>query len=511
MVETEEQWGEVMEVNDFQKSKIDNMTYLNKPILRLGNNRNDILTVRDCLTNLISLGSTGSGKTSGTLKHLMMRYFLLGWGGVLISSKNSDTEMYLDWIKYVDQKHGTNRIDDVIIFSEEEGSFRPLEYAHSLGESENDIYNQTNLLFAIHQLDKSINGIASGGSKDSYWDNSLRRLINNMLLLLQLSEEIVTFDSLYKLLISLPSRVDYERLGDILKVKSDLVQLQEWSKTNYFIKLLYKSTIAVSLKINNEQNSRYDEYLLMKCFFLEDQRTLPDKTKFIIHSMLHNIVSPFQTGILKKSCASKPTNIKAEMCYDGKIIIIDFSIKKYDALSKLIGGIIKYQTMKTFEKRIFDSTSQIPVFLVVDEFHNYIHPYDSDFYSTCRSTGVAVINVTQNINGIYAKFNSQAKAKSLIANHGVRFLHSNIDFNTNEFFSNSIGREFKTVMNQSLNPSSTGVNLQNQWHYKFSPSKFSTLRNGGYENDLNVDCIITIAGKTFANKQNYLFHSFKQS
>ena len=139
-----------------------------------------------------------------------------------------------------------------------------------------------------------------------------------------------------------------------------------------------------------------------------------------------------------------------------------------------------------------------------------IRDSDSDFYSTCRSSGVAVVNVTQNINGIYSKFSLQAKAKSLLANHGVRFLHSNIDFNTNEFFSNSIGREFKTVMNQSLNPTSTGVSLQNQWHYKFAPSDFSTLRNGGYQNNLMVDCITTISGKTFSNKQNFLSHTFKQ-
>src|ERR1700693_2894522 len=67
-------------------------------------------TIADALTGVAVFGATGSGKTSGTGKHLAMGYLNAELGGIVLCAKKDERRQWEQWARE------TARENDVIVF-----------------------------------------------------------------------------------------------------------------------------------------------------------------------------------------------------------------------------------------------------------------------------------------------------------------------------------------------------------------------------------------------------------
>lgn len=74
----------------------------------------DSFRLRDAVTNVLTFGATGSGKTSGVLRTLLQAYLRAGYGGLILTTKPGDYDEVRQWAKE------TGRLDDLIRFAPDE-------------------------------------------------------------------------------------------------------------------------------------------------------------------------------------------------------------------------------------------------------------------------------------------------------------------------------------------------------------------------------------------------------
>ena len=88
------------------------VTDLDHPLIAFSDHPDDIWTVRDAVRGVQIFGGIGSGKTSGSGRALAMSFLRSGFGGIVLTGKVDETEL---WIEYAKQ---AGRSNDLLIFSE---------------------------------------------------------------------------------------------------------------------------------------------------------------------------------------------------------------------------------------------------------------------------------------------------------------------------------------------------------------------------------------------------------
>jgi len=476
-------------------------------------------TLRDAFQGVQIFGGIGSGKTSGSGNTLASAFLRKGFGGLVLCAKPDERER---WEKLARQE---GRSKDVIIFSEkrdgeEEFFFNPLDYeARRSGDGKGggETFNLVNLFMQIYQMGRVISGegLASGGER--FWDNALKRCLSRMIDFLILAGEPVTIDNMYRLVSEALTKKELEYFIELRKNPSedDKDRIEEWAKFNYYVRCFLKVSkrfVTQSASVPDDEVYQMRRKIeVVKNYFEREFANLADKTKTIIVESFLGLAEPFQGGILKKYFSGK-TNITPEIIFqDSKIIILDFPIKNYLDSGIYAQGIFKLLFQQSVERRTYKEEESIPVFLWVDESHNFINSYDQIFQTTARSAGVSTVYITQNISNYYVAIGGKdpaSRANSLLGNLSTKIFHSNNDYVTNEWASKLIGKEWQSVNSLSLGDSSS-VTVSQQYHWKFAPDKFILLKNGGKINQYAVDAVVAFS-REVSEESSFLIRSFHQ-
>jgi hypothetical protein len=231
---------------------------------------------------------------------------------------------------------------------------------------------------------------------------------------------------------------------------------------------------------------------------------------------------------LKMFCSG--TNITPQATENGKIIAIDLSIKEYGAAVALYGQQLwKFAFQRSIEQRDTRKSPR-PVFLWADECQFFVTSYDAQFLSTCRSSRVSTVFLTQNISNIQAALGGQhhgeAEANSIFGNLNTKVFHANGDPVTNGWASTLIGRTKQFIVNANSNfqpmgwlQSLTGLGYPPQvsagvtecYEFDVQPTAFTTLRTGGRKNKWNVDAIVFQNGQQFKDTgKPWRYATFRQ-
>ena len=96
------------------------MSVLNTEIMNFEGNQ---WMTRDASTGLICFGMTGSGKSSGPLRSIALRFLELGYGGIVFCAKPDECET---WESYAKEK---GREKDIILLSKETFCFLDYEFS----------------------------------------------------------------------------------------------------------------------------------------------------------------------------------------------------------------------------------------------------------------------------------------------------------------------------------------------------------------------------------------------
>jgi hypothetical protein len=187
-----------------------------------------------------------------------------------------------------------------------------------------------------------------------------------------------------------------------------------------------------------------------------------------------------------------------------------------------IGSILmKYAFQRACERRVFRPGDR-PVCLYIDECQLYLSPEDQVFQTTARSTGVSVIQLTQNIDNLIvamgSSWNARYQVNSLLGNLATLIIHANRSSETNKFASDAIGSTIQRRVGTSAGGYDrgpgmlhNGVMTNEQLLPQVLPFEFQLLKTGGPAHDLEVEAYVLQQGRVWSNGKNFLPVTFRQT
>lgn len=519
---------------------------LNKTLLTLSNDPKDVWTVEDAFKGCSIMGSTGSGKTTASGKKIASAFLKEGWGGIVLCAKTDEAQL---WEQYCNE---TGRGQDLIIFTKgarhtkktnpkyegQEMVFNPIDYEmNRTGIGAGETQNITNIFMNIYRMGNRIAG--EGDTKEErYWDTALKRCLNRVIELIKLAKLDLTYNNMVDIL-STSSSVTDDTFEDAVNCldpvepedprdkmsKEELAAAAKKTEeklekpSNFCLKCLVDAYFHTSAN-DDETGERKQSYYLVVDYFVHDLPAMGSRTKSVVTESFMGLAEPFLSGLLYKHFSGK-TNIFPEQTFtEKKIIVLNFSIKEFLDAGIIAQCVFKLLFQQAIERR---NTAQYPnpVFLWGDEMQYFINPYDSIFLTTARSSRTASVFLSQNISNYFAVMGSGSDAKSrvdsLMGNLCTKIFHANSDAETNEYASRLIGNALTPLTTIGTQSSTFGLQdtnsqgINTQFLPQIQPREFTTLKTGGRSNDYKVHGILSVNGREWSTKKNYLRIEFAQN
>lgn len=521
-------------------------TDLAYPLLQLQNadkdrpDVRDVWRLEDAVRGVQIFGGIGSGKTSGSGRELALAYLQNGYGGIVLCGKVDEKD---NWLQYAKE---TNRLEDVIVF-EPHGpyTFNPLQYEMNRSKDEGGGHtaNIVSLFLSLVKMGNRLEGGSEGlGGREPFWILALKRgktlgidLLRQAKLGKQLvggqsgSEFDLTVVNISKLFRDMPIGQGHFRKFSKLTPPSSYDQhaaLQEWADQSYTIYALtwasaYVGHLEKQLDNQGDRNGNSTSELRQKSesetraleavssYFLSEFPQLAEKTRSSILEHLFAFATPFRSGILADHFAvGTSPEILPEETFKGKIIILNWPVKKYLDIGIYAQSMCKTMWQQAVERRFIDKTTR-PVFMWIDEAQYFISNEDMLFQTTARSSRACTVLLSQNISNYYACMggsNARAFVDSLLGNLATKIFHNNNDAVTNEWAAETIAKDYRG----NLTLGDSGSTIGEEFQYQFLPKNFTILLTGGKTNHGIVEAVVTVAGREWSNGKNFLKTNFYQ-
>ncbi len=451
----------------------------------------DPWTIGSAVEGTLILGATGSGKTSGSGRAIMLSFLRAGFGGLVLTAKADERQLIESYCRE------THRLKDLLIFGTAESlRFNFLDYElKRKGTGAGLTENIVNLFSIVLEIAER-NSAGGGGREDEgYWRRAARQLCRNLVDLLILAKGRISIPDLYRLVVSAPTSMD--------QIRSDM-----WKEQSFCFKCLGEAD-----KRQKTEQQQID-FSIVADYFLLEFPSLSEKTRSVVVSTFTSMVDVLNRGILRELFCTD-TNVTPEVCENGEIICIDLPVKEFSEVGLFAQVLWKHAFQKSIERRDI-TTSPRPVFLWADEAQNFVTSGDMQFQTTARSARVATVLLSQNVSNFYAALGAgdkgKAEADSIFGNLNTRIFHANSDPVTNTWAADVIGRSRQFLVNASQNsqcqdligsltglgaPAQATAGVSETLQYDIEPSRFGELRTGGIRNAGMVDAIIVQNGRRF--------------
>lgn len=455
-------------------------------------NGEEPFTTRQACEGVQIFGGVGAGKTSGSGAALAQAYLRAGFGGLVLSAKQTVLD---DWLAYA---KATGREKDVIVFDVSgDYCFPFLQYevqreGAGAGMTENILRIFTAVFNAINRTDSS-------KSNDQYWVRSMQQLLRNALDLIILAGEQPSVPLVSELISSAPYSEQERDNG-------------EWQKKSECWKLLIK---ADKRNINKWEKHDFNTTVTYWC---EEFPKLAPKTRSGVISMLTSMLDGLNRRPFRMLFSEVPDDSKKllfpELTHEGKIIIFNMPIKEFGETGRAAQIIYKYLWQQATERRDITLNNR-PVFLWADEAQYFATQYDMEFQTTARSSRACTVYITQNLPNYYSQMEGNF-VDSFVNNLQTKIWHANSDPQTNKNASEIIGQSWQKVsslnydMGPALDKRPLSQTVMDSYQYDVGHKHFTSLLKGAPENDYIVEAFIFQNGRTWDEGESYLKASFDQ-
>ena len=416
----------------FQKRNIEISKHLqnnNEISLFIGNNSETQTPVyvsqSSLYQNILITGTIGTGKTSSAmypftkqLMHFNSNNNLNKLGMLILDVKGNYHLKVLDFSKEF------NREDDVIVIRVNgKYKYNPL---HKPDLKPSVIANRL----------KTILLLFSPNNSESFWLDKVEQVLTEAIKLCRLyNDEYVTFEEIHKL-------ISYE---------------------NY-----YKEKIEI-LKSKFRLNvfSKEDLYNLLSSltFFQKEFFSLDHRTLSILKSEITRITNVFVSDYEIYNTFNPPKDKLnflgfEQLLSEGKIVVLDISVSKYKALSKIIATYLKLDFQTEVLNRLSNNFrySKRSVAFICDEFHEYCTISDSEFFAQSREAKCINITSTQSYTSILNALNNKSATEVIIQNLVNKIWLRTDDLFTIESAQKQVGKEDKEKLFKSISENASETN-----------------------------------------------------
>jgi hypothetical protein len=431
------------------------------------------------------MGATDSGKSSGPASFFARKFLENGFGGLVLCYKRTEKQ---DWMKRL---KAAGREGDAVVFGlEQPHRFNFLDYEAAQPSSGLDqVDNLSNMLLDI----ASVRRTAPTGNDASWFLPQKRMLVRNSLSLLLLAGQRLTIKAINDLLQSAPDTLD--------EAKS-----KEWKLRSHLYSLLQEA---------HRTNPNHPELQETENYWLSIRAAIKPEQKALTSAEYLGMVSgPLSRGQAAQLFSSD-TNINPSDCFKGKVIIVDLPVEIHKEAGQYAALIWQVAFQRATMRREYQAPNDRPVFLFSDEAQAFSTEGDADYHAVCRSHGVAVVRLTQNLPGFILSYGggdlAKLKAGQILGNLCTMVFLRNHCADTAKWATAMIGKQ--TAYRTSLSGTNT-ANLNtsmSETEEDCAPTKiFQALRNGGKDNDYTVDGIFFQVGRKWKNGERYITVEFAQ-
>jgi TraM recognition site of TraD and TraG len=467
---------------------------------------NDVWTLGNAVEGTLILGATGSGKSSGSGRTIALSFLRSGFGGLVLTAKKDERQL---WESYCAE---AGRLNDLVVFGPNEPwryNFLDAELQHQ-GAGAGLTENIVNLFSTVAEIAERGNGQGGGREGEKYWRLASRQLVRNAVDLSVFATGRVSVPDLYRLVISAPTSQEQKNS-------------EQWKAESFCFQCLAKADKAP------KSPSQQADFEIVADYFLVEYPQLSEKTRSVVVSTFTSMVDVLNRGVLRQLFCTT-TNLAPAATEEGKIILIDLPVKEYREVGLFAQVLWKYAFQRSAERRDAQANPR-PIFMWADEAQNFLTSDDMLFQTTCRSSRVATVLLSQNISNFYATLGGNEKARveadSLFANLNTKILHANGDAVSNEWASRLIGRCRQYFLNASSSeqatndflgmwpggdePAHNNSGISESYEFEVQPAAFTKLRTGGMKYKGLVDAIVFQNGTAFqASGQTWMQTTFRQ-
>lgn len=410
----------------------------------------------------------------------------LGFGGLVLSAK----EETATWAGYCVE---TGREEDLVIVNpENRWRLNPLQFELERGgRGAGRVENVVALLSSLMELaSRGDGGRKAGGHSDRYWMLAAQQMLRNFASLLVIATGSVSLDALYRVVISAPQ-------------SPEQVMSPEWRGNSYCFSLL----TAADRRLTSASISR--EFRLVSEYVLREFPALAERTRSVVVSSFTALGDILNRGDMHELFGGA-SNFSPRDSENGKIILCDLSVKEFGQVGLLANALLKHVWCASIERRDI-AASPRPVFLFIDEANHFVNEHDVRFQTTCRSSRVATVLISQSLSNFRMALGRE-QADALLANLNTKLFHANGDPVTNEWAASLIGRSRQLMMNGGTSrprfesvwdglgfdrgeQSNAGFAEAFEWTVR--PEEFQTLRTGGARHRGIVDAVAVRNGSPF--------------
>jgi type IV secretory pathway TraG/TraD family ATPase VirD4 len=454
----------------------------------------DSWRMADSVEGTIIVGSTGSGKTSGSGETIAKSLLSAGCGGLVLTAKIDERQL---WERYCRE---TGR--ELIVFSPSSGrTFNFLEYElRRGGEGAGITENLVQLFCAVLEVAERRSG---GGNGADYWQRAVRQLLRNAIDLALVSRGLLSVDLLHTIITSAPQ-------------SPEELSSPEWQESSTCMACIREG--EAKAKTPEEAH----DFGISASFFLKEFATLNPRTRSCIVSTFTTMSDLFLRGVIHRLLCTSTNLSIPEATHEGAVVILDLPVKEWNEVGQLVQVLVKFIWQRATERRDLAKYPR-PCFLWADEAQLFVTEGDAMFQTTARSSRAATVYLTQSLSNVYAALGGGERGKalthSLLGNLQTKIFHANGDSVTNHYAAELFAKswQFRGSAGTSTSEGGYGERVSrnaggsDSLEYEVLPQEFTMLRKGGVENEGRVEAIVFQGGRQWkATGKNFLRVTFRQ-
>lgn len=418
---------------------------LDQPLLKFSSDR--IWTLRNAFEGTLILGANGSGKTSGSGRHIATAILKRGFAGLVLCVKPDEGGL---WEKMCRE---TGRASDLVrIQIGSRHCFNPLE-------SEKTTFNRVELLTKLVDLKSQ----SRTNITDGFWEKEAKRLLSHLITLATAVGSGADFMAFRAILDSLPHSVADTRSATWIR----------------------ESSCGQALEQASRSGSQYVRESID--YFRRELPNTPDKQRAgyvsIVSSLLSTILDEGIRDLFTRPSTITPKKLIARR----KIVVVDIPVETWNELGLFANMIWKL----AFQRAVSARQGTTPeCFLWADEAQFLLSKEDVNFQATTRSKGCATVFLSQNYSGIEANLGAVTAAQ-LTGVLKTKIFHQNDCPQTNKWASELVG--YRSVVRESETNAPTmdgrriSTTAQVVREPRIQPEAFHEMKNGGPQNNKLVE------------------------